>query len=166
LSGNNVTAHGAKIIEADLGTNVFVGFNSFLRGGGPKARLSIGKDSIIMPHTIIDTKKALRLPDGHLTWGLINNQDDIEANSIRLKDLSKIDGRLVKGSMFFEGSGASFVNAFRERIHHILETNGAFYDGKANKGHAQLNQNISFNTIQPYPDGVLEGLYPTIVIQP
>jgi carbonic anhydrase/acetyltransferase-like protein (isoleucine patch superfamily) len=165
LAGNNVTAHGAKIIEADLGTNVFVGFNSFLRGG-VKARLSIGKDSIIMPHTIVDTKTALSLPDGHLAWGLINNQDDIEANSIRLKDLSKIDGRLVKGGMFFEGSGASFVNAFRERIHRILKTNGAFFNGKANKGHAQHNQNISFNTIQPYPDGVLEGLYPTIVIQP
>ena len=32
LEGNNVTAHGAKIIEADMGKNVFVGFNSFLRG--------------------------------------------------------------------------------------------------------------------------------------
>ena len=53
LEGNNVTAHGAKIIEADLGTNVFVGFNSFLRGR-PNARLTIGQDSIIMPHTIIE----------------------------------------------------------------------------------------------------------------
>ena len=36
LEGFNVTAHGAKIIEADLGKNIFVGFNSFLRGR-PKA---------------------------------------------------------------------------------------------------------------------------------
>ena len=43
-----------------------------------------------------------------------------------------------------------------------------FFDGKRNRGrgHAQKNQNISFNTIQPYPDGELQGLYPAIVIQP
>jgi hypothetical protein len=68
--------------------------------------------------------------------------------------------------MYFEGRGKHFVAAFRERIHHILETNGAFFDGKANKGHAQHNQNISFNTIQPYPDGDSQGLYPTIIIRP
>ena len=34
--------------------------------------------------------------------------------------------------MCFEGTGASFVTAFRERIHHILETNGAFYNGTSN----------------------------------
>ena len=68
--------------------------------------------------------------------------------------------------MFFEGSGASFVTAFRERIHHILEANGAFYDGIKGKGHAQKNQNISFNIIQPYPEGELKGLFPTIIIRP
>jgi hypothetical protein len=68
--------------------------------------------------------------------------------------------------MCFEGKGAAFVQAFRDRIQHILEANGAFYDGEQNKGHAQKNQNISFNTIQPYPKGRLEGLYPTILIKP
>jgi hypothetical protein len=58
------------------------------------------------------------------------------------------------------------VKAFRDRIHHILEANGALFDGMKNKGHAQKNQNISFNTIQPYPDGAMAGLYPTISIQP
>ena len=165
LAGNNVTAHGAKIIEADLGTNVFVGFNSFLRGGA-NARLTIGKDSIIMPHTIIDTKKALSLPGGHLAWGLITNQKDLKTNSMPLKEFSKIDGGMAKGNMSFEGRGARFVEAFKARIHHILETNGAFFNGKVNRGHAQHNQNISFNTIQPYPDGDQQGLYPTIVIRP
>jgi len=33
-------------------------------------------------------------------------------------------------------------------------------------GHAQKNQNIPFNTIQPYPKGDLKGLYPTIRIMP
>ncbi len=56
--------------------------------------------------------------------------------------------------------------AFQHRIDHILEANGAFFDGTRNRGHAQKNQNISFNTIQPYPDGDLQGLYPTIIIQP
>jgi len=165
LEGFDVTAHGAKIIEADLGENIFVGFNSFLRGL-PKARLSVGKDSIIMPHTIIDIKKPLTIPPGHLVWGLITNPEELETNSMALKDFSKIDDGLIKGNMSFEGSGAGFVTAFRDRIHHILEANGAFFDGKKNRGHAQKNQNISFNTIQPYPDGELRGLYPAIVIQP
>ena len=59
------------------------------------------------------------------------------------------------------------VDQPHERIHHILEANGAFFDGaEENRGHAQKNQNISFNTIQPYPDEELEGMYPTILIQP
>ena len=48
LEGFNVTAHGAKIIETELSQNIFVGFNSFLRGR-PKSRLSIGKECIIVP---------------------------------------------------------------------------------------------------------------------
>ena len=165
LEGFNVTAHGAKIIEANLGQNVFVGFNSFLRGR-PNVKLSIGKECIIMPHTIIDTKKPLSIPEGHLVWGLVTNQQELEANSISLKAFSKMDDGLVKGDMFFEGSGAAFVAAFQDRIHHILEANGALYNGTKNKGHAQHNQNISFNTIQPYPDGASAGLYPTISILP
>ena len=165
LEGFDITAHGAKIIEADLGKTVFVGFNCFLRGR-PDSRLTIGQDSIIMPHTIIDIKQPLTIPPGHLVWGLITNSKELETNSIALKDLSKISDGLIKGNMSFEGSGAGFVTAFKERIHHILEANGAFFDGEKNRGHAQKNQNISFNTIQPYPDGELQGLYPAIVIQP
>jgi carbonic anhydrase/acetyltransferase-like protein (isoleucine patch superfamily) len=165
LEGFNVTAHGAKIIETDLGQNAFVGFNSFLRGR-PDIKLAIGKECIIMPHTIIDIKKPLCIPEGRLVWGLVTDQQALEANSISLDALSKIDNSLVKGDMLFEGSGTSFVTAFRDRIQHILEANGAFYNGTQNKGHAQNNQNISFNTIQPYPDGKLAGLYPTISILP
>ncbi|MGA6927689.1 MAG: transferase [Desulfosarcina sp.] len=165
LEGNDVTAHGAKIIEVDLKKNVFVGFNSFLRGR-PDSRLTIGQDCIIMPHTIVDVRQPITIPPGHLVWGLINNSQDLEANSMSLKAFSKIESRICKGSMLFEGSGGSFVSAFQERIHHILEANGAFYDGNLNRGHAQRNQNISFNTIQPYPKGDKEGMYPTIIIQP
>lgn len=166
LKGNNVTAHGAKIIEADLDANVFVGFNSFLRGRS-ESRLSIGSRSIIMPHTIIDIQEALAIPEDYLVWGLIRNAADLESNSISLKAFSRIKTRACQGNMLFEGNGGSFVTAFQERIHHILETNGAFFNGDANRGHAQQNQNISFNTIQPYPKGGdKEGLYPTIIIQP
>ncbi len=165
LAGFNITAHGAKIIEADLAENIFVGFNSFLRGR-PESRLTVGKESIIMPHTIIDIDKPLTIPPGHLVWGLINNQDDLEANSMSMKQFSEIDDGLIQGNLSYEGRGASFVNAFRDRIHHILEANGAFFDGTGAKGHAQKNQKISFNTIQPYPDGELKGLYPTIIIRP
>jgi carbonic anhydrase/acetyltransferase-like protein (isoleucine patch superfamily) len=165
LAGCNVTAHGAKIIDAELGTNVFVGFNSFLLGR-PTSRLSIGKDSIIMPHTIIDSREPMSIPAGHLVWGLIRNPKELEANSIPINSFAKIDRGLHQGHMLFEGSGAAFVKAFQERIEHILEANGAFYNGVGKKGHAQRNQNMSFNTIQPYPEGDLEGLYPTTIIRP
>jgi len=165
LAGFNVTAHGAKIIEAELGQYVFVGFNSFLRGR-PDCRLTIGKDCIVLPHTIIDIKQPLTVPPEHLVWGLITHQADLESNSMAISDFSKIDGGLEQGNLSFEGRGNSFVAAFCKRIRHILEANGAFFDGVANKGHAQRNQNISFNMIQPYPNGDLGGLYPTIVIQP
>jgi hypothetical protein len=68
--------------------------------------------------------------------------------------------------MHFQGSGLDFVKAFKHRIEHILEANGAYFDGKKNRGHAQMDQDISFNTIQPYPKGRLKGLYPTIEIRP
>jgi len=165
LEGFDVTAHGAKIIEADLGKNIFVGFNSFLRGGS-ESRLTIGQESIIMPHTIIDVNKPLTIPPGHLVWGLITDPADLELNSMSLEDFSKIDGGLVHGNLSFEGHGARFVSAFRDRIHHILEANGAYFDGTDKRGHAQKNQKISFNTIQPYADGDLQGLFPTIMIHP
>ena len=167
LEGFNVTAHGAKIIEADLGQNTFVGFNSFL-WGKPGARLTIGKESVIMPHTIIDSEKPITIPPGSLVWGLITDPSDLEINSISLKAFSKIKGnfKFKKGNTYFEGDGGAFVEGFSARIQHILESNGAFFDGKNNIGHAQKNQNISFNTIQPYPDGDLEGIYPTTMIRP
>jgi hypothetical protein len=119
-----------------------------------------------MPHTIIDIETPLTIPEGHLVWGLITNEQELETNSISLKALSDIDDKLVQGNMYFEGDGAGFVAAFQGRIHHILEENGAFFDGSSGRGHAQRNQNISFNTIQPYPDGERAGIYPTISIQP
>ncbi|SMC38144.1 hypothetical protein SAMN02746065_101257 [Desulfocicer vacuolatum DSM 3385] len=165
LEGCNVTAHGAKIIEADMGTNVFVGFNSFLKGG-PDSRLTIGKDSIVMPHTIIDIKEPLEIPAGSLVWGMIKSAKDLKNHSISIEKFSKINGGLSMGNMFFEGDGASFIAGFQDRIHHILEANGAFFNGSDKKGHAQKNQYISFNTLQPYPEGPRKGLYPTIVIKP
>ncbi len=165
LEGCNVTAHGAKIIEAEMGPYVFVGFNSFLRGR-PNGRLTIGKDSIVMPHTIIDIRDPLSVPAGSLVWGLIRDEKDLAINSMTLKEFAKIDRWTNRGNMFFEGSGATFVKAFQERIQHILEANGALYNGMGQKGHAQRNQNISFNTIQPYPEGDLQGLYPTTIIRP
>ena len=164
LEGNNVTAHGAKIIDADLGKSVFVGFNSFLRGR-PDARITIGQESIIMPHTIIDAKEPLTIPAGQMVWGLVTDQEELAANSISQKEFSKITEGMSKGAMVFEGNGSTFISAFRNRIHHILETNGAYFNLNQKRGHAQRNQKISFNTIQPYPDGKLEGLYPTIIIR-
>jgi hypothetical protein len=70
------------------------------------------------------------------------------------------------GRMEFAGWGSKFVEAFRHRIDHILEANGAYFDGRKKKGHAQKGQNIAYNIIQPYPMGMQKGIYPTIEIQP
>lgn len=165
LEGNNVTAHGAKVLDAELGQQVFVGFNSFLNGR-PDCKLKIGKGCIIMPHTIIDAEKPLSIPDQHLVWGLITCPDDIETHALPIKKFAAVADQFSLGNLFFEGSGKAFVSAFEHRIHHILEANGAFFDGTKNRGHAQINQSISFNTLQPYSEGDLKGLYPTIIIRP
>jgi carbonic anhydrase/acetyltransferase-like protein (isoleucine patch superfamily) len=165
LQGHNVTAHGAKIINARLEEKVFVGFNSFLRGMAD-AKLAIGKASIIMPHTIIDLEEPVAIPPGHLVWGHITRAKDLNDHSLPIKTLAKNSGRLSIGNMEFQGSGSQFTAAFQNRIEHILEANGAYFDGRRNKGHAQKGQSISYNIIQPYPVGVQKGIYPTIEIQP
>jgi len=165
LEGNNVTAHGGKIIHARLGKNVFVGFNSFLQGK-PEKPLAIGKECIIMPHTIIDPDEPIKIPSGHLVWGFIRNQKDLEQHSMSIKALSRVKSEIARGAMRFQGSGTQFVQAFKHRIDHILEANGAFFDGKQNKGHAQKEQDIAFNIIHPYSKGPLKGFYPTIDIRP
>ncbi len=163
LDGFNVTAHGAKIINANLGLRVFVGFNSFLHGK-PGCLLDIGKGSIIMPHTIIDLKEPVSIPSDYIVWGYVTNQADLEQHSMPLEKFSAIDGKVNLGSMNFNGSGYAFVKAFRDRIEHILEANGAFFDGSKHRGHAQKGQNIAYNIIQPYPMGANKGIYPTIDI--
>jgi carbonic anhydrase/acetyltransferase-like protein (isoleucine patch superfamily) len=165
LEENNVTAHGGKIIHAVLGSKVFVGFNAFLHGRKENP-LTIGAGSIIMPHTIIDLEEPLEIPAGHLIWGYIKNRRDLKEHSLPLIEVSKIKKRFSLGGMHFQGSGAAFVRAFQNRIDHILEANGAFFDGSRNRGHAQKNQDICFNTIQPYSSGIMRGLYPTIEIRP
>jgi len=165
LEGNNVTAHGAKIIEADLGTNVFVGFNSFLFGK-KDSRLKIGKDCAVMPHTIIDINEPLEIPSGRLVWGLIRNKEELITNSMSFEELNSVESSFTKGRLHFEGKGALLVKAFTDRIHHILEVNGAFYENGENAGHAQRNQRLSLNTIQPFQFGEMEGMYPSIRILP
>jgi carbonic anhydrase/acetyltransferase-like protein (isoleucine patch superfamily) len=165
LEGYNVTAHGGKIIHARLGEKGFVGFNAFLRGS-PECPLRIGGKSIVMPHTVIDLQEPLEIPAGRLVWGYIRDRKDLESHSLALEELMKVNGRLELGSMVFHGSGAEFVDAFQRRIEHILEDNGAYFDESGKMGHAQRGQRISFNTIQPYPEGTMKGIYPTIEIRP
>ncbi|MCP3901364.1 MAG: transferase [Desulfobacteraceae bacterium] len=165
LEGFNVTAHGGKIINSDMGTNIFVGFNSFLYGK-EDARLSVGKGCVIMPHTIIDITNPLSIPENHLVWGFIQSEEDLKTNSISLDEFSKSKDTLEVGGMTFTGNGAEFINAFSDRIGHILEGNGAYFDGTNKRGHAQDGKNISFNTIQPYKAGDNEGIYPSISIKP
>jgi len=165
LKGNNVTAHGAKLVHARLAKNVFVGFNAFLRGTAD-CPLDIGPGSVVMPHTIIDLKQTVAVPANHLVWGYIQNPDDLKYNSLSLKKFAAVRLKKTIKTMKFRGNGAAFVQAFRHRIQHILEANGAYFDGKNNRGHAQQEQNISFNIIQPYMTGPRKGLFPTLDIQP
>jgi carbonic anhydrase/acetyltransferase-like protein (isoleucine patch superfamily) len=165
LEGYNVTAHGAKVCNARLGKKVFVGFNSFLRGS-PDCPLTIGEGSIVMPHTVVDLEEPMVVPAGHFIWGYIRNGQDLKEHSMPLQAFARINGEFALGAMRFRGNGGLFTEAFQNRIEHILEANGAYFDGIRNRGHAQRNQNISFNTIQPYPEGDLEGIYPTIEIRP
>lgn len=165
LEGYNVTAHGAKLIEADLKLGVFVGFNSFLCGK-KDSRLSINEGCVIMPHTIIDIDEPLEIPADHLVWGLVRNKEELAKNSIALAKLNAVDTSFSLGRMHFEGQGAMFVKAFKDRIHHILDVNGAFFDNGKNAGHAQRNQRLSLNTIQPFQFGANKGMYPNIRILP
>ena len=165
LDGMNVTAHGGKVIHAHCGPNCFVGFNAFVHGT-PESPVQVGKGSIIMPHTIIDAEEPLEIPEGSLVWGYVATQDDLEQNSVLLARLREFSGENTFGTMLFSGSGKAFVEAFSHRIQHILEENGAYFDGENNAGHAQKNHEISFNIVQPYPSGGLKGLYPTVEIAP
>ena len=167
LEGYDITAHGAKIINSRLGENIFVGFNSFVRGKIDKP-LIIGDDCIVMPHTIIDLEEPLIIPSGFIVWGYITNSEDLKLNGMPIESFSKIKDEFKLGNMTFKGKGDIFIDAFKERIEHILQANGAFFDISDNDegGHAQKNQNISFNTIQPYPGGDLKGIYPTMEINP
>lgn len=164
LEGNNVTAHGAKIIHAKLGKNVFVGFNSFLRGRS-ECSLEIGEQCIVMPHTIIDLNEPLTIPKQHVVWGHIKNAKDLQENAVSIKELSKVKEKLTLKGMTFQGSGSKFIQAFQHRIGHILAANGAFYDGRNKKGHAQKKQYISYHIVQPYRRGPKKGFYPSIEIR-
>jgi carbonic anhydrase/acetyltransferase-like protein (isoleucine patch superfamily) len=165
LEGNDITAHGAKLINTRLAEKVFVGFNSFVHGL-PESPLTVGKGSVLMPHTIIDLKEPVAIPPDHLVWGYVSEAKDLQTNSVSLEALAAATGMTTIGTMEFAGAGSKFVEAFRNRIDHILKANGAYFDGRKNKGHAQKGQNIAFNIIQPYSIGAQKGLYPTIHIEP
>jgi carbonic anhydrase/acetyltransferase-like protein (isoleucine patch superfamily) len=166
LEGNCITAHGGKIINSFIGRDSFVGFNSFLNGK-EAAQIKIGEGSIVMPHTIIDPKtSAIEIPEEHLIWGYITSNEDIKENSIALDDLAEVRDTLRVGRMVFSGKGSVFIDGFKRRLEQILLLNGAMFNDGENRGHAQDDQNISFNIIQPHRTGERKGLYPSIRINP
>lgn len=165
LEGYDILAHGAKVIHTRLGERVFVGFNSFLHGTDAFP-LNVNGGSIVMPHTVIDLTEPLEIPENSLVWGFIRNRNDLRENSLSLERLAGVNGSFHIGNMHFEGKGSKFIAAFKTRIKRILEDNGAYFDGKNNRGHAQTAQSISFNIMQPYPMGSSKGLYPAIDINP
>lgn len=164
LEGHDVTAHGGKIVSSKLGKNVFVGFNSFLHAS-PEHPLTIGEHSIVLPHTIVDLQEAVVIPPRHLIYGCIRNRDDLAENTMSLEELARSSGHLKRGNLTFEGKGAAFVDAFKHRIEHILEANGAMFSSGREKGHAQKNANISHSVVRHYSEGALQGLHPTTELQ-
>ena len=165
LHGMNVTAHGGKIIHSDVGLKTFVGFNSFLCGK-EDARIDIGKGCVIMPHTIIDSREPITIPDYHMAWGFIGCAEDLKNQTISFEDFEQIRGESRIGNLRFSGNGAAFVNAHKTRINQILLANGGFFQSEKNRGHAQNGQDISFNILQPYRTGENTGIYPSIRIKP
>ncbi|MGE4291078.1 MAG: transferase [Desulfovibrio sp.] len=163
LDGMDVNAHGGKVIHCHMGQKVFTGFNSFLRGS-ESCPVHIGSDSIVMPHTIIDATEPIDVPANSLVWGLITCQADLDQNSMSLEAFSKLKGQFRLGNMSFEGAGKLFVDGFRSRIEHILAENGAYFDDEDTQGHAQKTQGSSYSILQPYPQGDLKGLCPTVTI--
>lgn len=163
FAGLDVIAHGGKVVHTELGEKVFVGFNSFLHGG-QGCEITVGAGSIIMPHTIIDADEPIDIGDEVLVWGHVTCQEDLVFQSVPLAELAERRA-FCMGSLSFKGSGAAFVEAFRHRIEHILEENGARFDGsEQTKGHAQKTQRVSYNLFQPYLGGEEEGMFPGIVV--
>ncbi|MBG0789808.1 MAG: transferase [Desulfovibrionaceae bacterium] len=163
FDGNNVTAHGGKVIWAKNGKNVFVGFNSFLHGT-KECPITIGRDSIVMPHTIIDATEPIQIPNNSAIWGYITKQADLATQCVDLDELAQATD-LTLGNAIFQGDGKAFVKAFRHRIDHIREENGAYFDGSDNtRGHAQKTRDACFNILQPFQAGPDAGMYPTMII--
>jgi len=161
--GGNVTAHGGKVIYTRSGKNVFVGFNSFVHGTKDNP-ITIGRDSIVMPHTIIDAEEPIVIPDNSAVWGYVRTQSDLETHCVSLDDLAKATD-VTLGNATFKGDGKAFVAAFRHRIEHIQEENGAFFDGTdETRGHAQKTQDACFNILQPFQSGPEGGMYPSMHI--
>ena len=131
FEGNNVTAHGGKMIWTRNGKNVFVGFNSFIHGT-EEYPITIGRDSIVMPHTIIDAEEPIVIPDNSAIWGYVTKQADLATQCVNLDDLAKATD-ITLGNATFKGDGKAFVEAFKHRIDHIREENGAYFDGSEKK---------------------------------
>lgn len=165
LEGDNVTAHGGKIIHSQMEEKVFVGFNSFLNGKSDR-QIKVGAGSIIMPHTIIDPVEPLEIPKGRLVWGCVRNAEDLKEHSLALESLSEVAGEFKLGDMRFQGNGAEFVHGFQGRIEHILEENGAYFNENKNPGHAQKYEGLAFNTFRPFPQGTFGGLFPNLEFRP
>ncbi|BDQ38045.1 hypothetical protein SYK_24050 [Pseudodesulfovibrio nedwellii] len=163
LEGLDIIAHGGKLTYTKLGNKVFVGFNSFLHGE-KWSGITVGAGTIVMPHTIIDAKEPITIPENFIVWGYVRTQEDLEVHSMSLEDFSQ--RRVIRlGNLSFKGDGGAFIEGFRDRIEHILLENGAYYDGeRSTRGHAQRTQSVSYNLFQPYLAGEEEAMFPAIVV--
>jgi hypothetical protein len=117
-----------------------------------------------MPHTFIDAEEEITIPDNSAVWGYVTRQADLATQCVNLDDLAKATD-ISLGNATFKGDGQAFVDAFRHRINHIREENGADFDGSdKTRGHAQKTQAACFNILQPFQTGPDAGMYPTMII--
>ncbi|MBW1988791.1 MAG: transferase [Deltaproteobacteria bacterium] len=165
LQGFNITAHGGKVVHADLGKNGFVGFNAMVRGTEENP-VRAGQGVVFMPHAIVDAAEPLDIPANTMVWGHVTTLADLEENSIPLEELKTFQGDLSRGRMHFSGNGRLLVEGFLHRIRHILEANGAFAQPGEKQGHAQHRSDTSFTTIRAYPSGDKQGIFPHIRVAP
>lgn len=117
-----------------------------------------------MPHTIVDAEEPIEIPENSVVWGYVTKQSDLKNHCLTLDELAKATD-VTMGNMTFKGNGKAFVEAFQHRIKHILEENGAHYDGtEGTRGHAQKTQDACFNILQPFQSGPEMGMYPAMSI--
>lgn len=164
LSSGCTVSHGSIILNSKIGSETIIGFNVFMNGN-PDARIKIGKNCIVLPHTIIDPKesaKSFQIPDNCLVWGKIRSDSDLLNQSIPLNKISDIHDQIYIGEMIFKGDGNAFIKDLKKRFDQSPRTMKPVFSKNLK---SSKDQSAIFCTLQPYSITNRKGLYPSIKIK-